>query len=686
MITKLEVSNFRNIKYSALNFETECAILMGANGIGKSNSLNALNWLVTNTLLTDKWGSGENDLNSVFAKDYVAGQNPSVTITLDTGTTFTKKFVKGKSGNNAEYYVNGVKKTKTEFEADLFLDLHFVKKLRCEKEVNELRLFTDPLYALQKLDAKALRLLLVELGCSVSNEEVYESNSKFEELKQYEAKYRSDFTVMRTSLKTDRQDLNKQVEATDMLIDSIKVGEYEPSIKAEREETKNKLMLQLNDLKSGARNVTDDLENKLKDIKHQKELFVKEQETNINSKISILKEKKENALNYAREKQNERLQAINSQIQVKSEELNTLEASKEAYQQTLDQKRNEAANYKAKTDKLMEYKKAHEEMLERISKSEFKGYVTCPDCGKIFATDPSAELLFNKQKQDDIANHNTNLAQIEIDLKQIEKDFFNCIQLGKKAKAQLEEVETKLTKVNREISELNDSKRNAESETTLADTDRLEQIELEIVALESQDIDTTKYDVEINNLNSKIQQAILEAESTNKQVIEELQEKINYVDEQIRECYRAESLINSKNEAQNKRSKLVSELNNIDYLIELVNSFIQTKIKMINHKAKDITGIDFVMLEENLTNDGVKEVCYATVDGVEFANVNTSQKVVAGIQFIEKIKEILGANNLPILADRLEGFDDLEKIKGLTTEQMICTVVGNKNQKEIIVM
>ena len=686
MIKQLEISNFRNIKYSTLNFEPKCAILMGANGIGKSNSLNALNWLVTNTLLTDKWGSGENDLNSVFAKDYVAGQNPSVTITLDTGTTFTKKFVKGKSGNNAEYFVNGVKKTKTEFEADLFLDLHFVKKLKCEKEVNELRLFTDPLYALQKLDAKALRLLLVELGCSVSNEEVYESNSKFEELKQYEPKYRSDFTVMRTSLKTDRQDLNKQVEATDMLIDSIKVGEYEPSIKAEHEATKNKLMLQLNDLKSGARNVTDELENKLKDIKHQKELFVKEQETTLNSKISILKEKKENALNYAREKQNERLQAINSQIQVKSEELNTLQASKEAYQQTLDQKRNEAAGYKAKTDKLMADKKTYEESLEQVSKREFKGYVTCPDCGKIFATDPTAEILFNKQKQDDVANYNTKLAQIEIDLKQIEKDFFSCIDVGRKAKAQLEEVETKLTKVNRELNELNDSKRNAETSATLADTERLEQIELEIVALESQDIDTTKFDVEINNLNSKIQQAILETESTNKQVIEELQEKIKYVDDQIRECYRTESLINSKNEAQNKRSKLISQLNDIDYLIELVNGFIQTKIKMINHKAKDITGIDFVMLEENLTNDGVKEVCYATVDGVEFANVNTSQKVVAGIQFIEKIKEILGANNLPILADRLEGFDDLEKIKGLTTEQLICTVVGNKNQKEIIVM
>ena len=30
--------------------------------------------------------------------------------------------------------------------------------------------------------------------------------------------------------------------------------------------------------------------------------------------------------------------------------------------------------------------------------------------------------------------------------------------------------------------------------------------------------------------------------------------------------------------------------------------------------AKSITGLDFVMLEDNLTNDGIKEVCYATVE------------------------------------------------------------------------
>ena len=86
MITQLEIKNFRNISHICLDLK-KCSILTGANGIGKSNTLNAANWLITNTLLTDKWGVGENDLNSVFNTNYIKGQDPSVMITLETGIT-----------------------------------------------------------------------------------------------------------------------------------------------------------------------------------------------------------------------------------------------------------------------------------------------------------------------------------------------------------------------------------------------------------------------------------------------------------------------------------------------------------------------------------------------------------------------------------------------------------------------
>ena len=218
------------------------------------------------------------------------------------------------------------------------------------------------------------------------------------------------------------------------------------------------------------------------------------------------------------------------------------------------------------------------------------------------------------------------------------------------------------------------------------DYSEADSIQVEIENLKQKDINTTEFDTKINDLKAKLQNAITNSSEANKEFKERLNSQLEEIEEQIKATYREESRLESKKEAQAQQKEVKAKLNDTEYLIELVNSFIQLKIKLINNKAKAITGLDFVMLEDNLTNDGIKEVCYATVDGVEFGNVNTSQKIVVGIKFIEKMKEILGHNDLPILADRLEGFDDIDKIKDLTTQQMICTVVGNKNQKEIIVI
>ena len=106
-------------------------------------------------------------------------------------------------------------------------------------------------------------------------------------------------------------------------------------------------------------------------------------------------------------------------------------------------------------------------------------------------------------------------------------------------------------------------------------------------------------------------------------------------------------------------------------------------IKLINDKAYKITGIHFVMLEENLTNAGVTETCYATFDGVPFKDLNTSRKILEGVKFIEKIREISTQNNLPILADRLEGIDSVDKIKNLSKYQVICTRVAENESIEI---
>lgn len=684
MITQLEVKNFRNISHICLDLK-KCSILTGANGIGKSNTLNAVNWLITNTLLTDKWGVGENDLNSVFNTNYIKGQDPSVKITLSSGITYEKKFKKGKDGNTAEFYVNGVKqKSKKEFEDSLYKNFNFEKKLKVSKDVNEIRLFTDALYALQKLDAKALRTLLVELGCSVTNEEVFALHHEFDELKSFVPQFQNDFSKMRINFKQQRTELNKQLDTIPLLLKEYAGKDYDPSEKEALEQEKQKILSKIESLKKNSKAATEEYRNKLLDIKHQKELFVANENSKIMAELAKLEEQKKQAIIESSSTQNDELKAINSKIQSKSEELLSLNNNKKSYETIRNNCREIAQSCKKDVDALLATAEKLEDNLDKVTKNEFKGYVTCPECGNIFATDETALLLFNKQKQDSIADINLQLSNIDIEIKKKEKLFDENYHKGLDAKVEEEKIDKRIFYLKEEIDDLNVQKSNISLKPI--DTSKIDELENKINNLKQTQFDTSAYDSQIEKIEKNIHLLELGEEEKIKSEIDVLSLKLQDVETKIEEQYKIKSNEELRIKTLKQQDDITFDINNIEHYIELVNGFIQTKIKYINDKAKELTGIDFVMLEENLTNDGVKEVCYATVDGVEFGNVNTSKKLEVGIQFIHKIKEILGSNDLPIFADRLEGFDDKDKIRNLTTEQLICTVVGDKEQKEIVII
>lgn len=685
MITKVEIMNFRNLRHIVLEFKERISILTGANGIGKSNTLNGMSYCLTNTLLTDKWGVGENDLDSIFPVDYVKGQEPTVEITLETGVKFKKVFAKGKDGNTTEFYVNGIKeKTKKGFEEKLYEALNFKKKLRCEKEVNELRLFTDPLYPLQKLDPKALRTLLVELGCSVTNEEVYAAHPEYEPLKQFEAKFMGDYTNMRVAWKRDKAELNKQLDAIPSMMENYAGEDFKPEIRKGLEEQKQEVINKINALNSNSKEATADLKKELEETKHQKELYVAEESSKIMTELAKLEEQKKQAVIDANSSQNEELKAINSKIQNKSEEMSALNETMKSYSTTRTNCRNEARQAQTDVDNLYKLIENLHEELEKVTNRQFVGYVTCPDCGKVFVADEAALVLFNKQKQDDLARIQDNISNNEIEIKKKEKIFNETYHKGYEAKVKEEELEKRIFYIKDEIDELNVQKSNIASKPI--DNSKVTDLELKINTLKATQIDTTKFNSKIEELTLKIQKLSTDNSSEKEEEISKLSSLKEDIEAKIKEQYEIEAKQNGRIKTLEKQDDIVFALNDVEHQLELVNGFIHTKISLINNKAKALTGLDFVMLEENISNDGVKEVCYPTINGVEFANVNTSEKIAVGIQFIHKLKEILGANDLPILADRLEGFDDIQKIKNLTTEQMICTVVGNSEQKEIVII
>ena len=121
--------------------------------------------------------------------------------------------------------------------------------------------------------------------------------------------------------------------------------------------------------------------------------------------------------------------------------------------------------------------------------------------------------------------------------------------------------------------------------------------------------------------------------------------------------------------------------------------FIQKRIQLLNERAYKKTGIKFIMAEANLGDGTIKEqtVCYATVNGIPFKDVNTAKKIEVGVNFIAKLKEIavndfgVKFNKLPVLLDKLESFDSSQrKVESFPTYQLFGTAVSSNEGIEIV--
>ena len=209
-------------------------------------------------------------------------------------------------------------------------------------------------------------------------------------------------------------------------------------------------------------------------------------------------------------------------------------------------------------------------------------------------------------------------------------------------------------------------------------------IDEEIKKLDYATPDTTKEEKDLNELDVRLNNLKNANETLIQDEINALDVEISSIRESISNEIVAKSKYAEKIEYETKLADTQKTLNDNEFLLGRCNALINTMISKINEKATAITGLTFVMLEENISNDGVKEVCYATIDNIPFKDVNTAKKLKYGIKFIEKMKELLGQNQLPILADRMEGIDSVDTIKNLTQEQLICTRVSDNEKITIL--
>lgn len=682
-IKEVQISNFRNLASLSIELDSKTTVISGKNGLGKSNALNATSYGITGVILTDKWGYGENDIDSIIPKNAIRGINPEVSIIVEKGGKFTKKFVSDWSndglkvkGHHTEWLVNGVNKTETDFKEDFYKTLNFTPKIK-SKEVNELRLFTDPLYALQKLDAKQLRQLLVELGCSVTPEELYKKG--FEDLRPYGEKYLGKWDVMRKDLKDKNKVLTKEIESLQAKLETV------ATIEGYDESKLKDLTTQYEDLvakkaviqHSGANPQIVEFEKKIEAIKAAIQTKVEEHQKGVQEKIKMLEEQKTLELEKATSKVRKELEPLYIEREKLNNEIERMNASITSYTSAYNNQSNLMTQYILMARNLSSKKTDLAIKLDVVRNSQYENTIICPVCGSMFPASAEEQAKFESHKQEEINSMVEEIQKAENDKASYKQEYDKAKALRDEAWQTVEECKVNLNVASERLEEINRQCKILEAQPV--DTSAVEELDKRISMLELP-VDVTKEYQDLANIKNKVD-SLKNADALKVQdEINNIEMQITDVNSKISEEYIKKSKAAEKLEYEANLKATQEKLNDSESLLERCNKLIQTMISLINQKATEKTGLTFVMLEENLSNDGIKEVCYATVNGVPFKDVNTATKIIYGVKFIEKLKEILGHNEFPILADRLEGIDSLETIKSLTNEQLICTRVSNEEE------
>lgn len=687
MIKKLEIINFRNIKHLTLDLD-RVAIITGQNNLGKSNSLNALNWLVTNKLLTDKYGEGESDIMSIIPIDHRKGEHTEVSIWLDSGTKFTKvykrsydKYTNKVIKHETEYLINDAKcGTQTEFYNSLYIAFGFNPKFTSLK-IEEQRLFTDPLYALLKLDYKELRKLLVALGCSVSNEELY--NLGFRDLEPYEKQYMGKWDVMRKNLKDNIKNLNIDITTLENQLALYNdVVEPDSTKLNDLQNQKTALITELNEVKTkNTRSMVEDIKNQITKLNNNLDLKRNSLKLEYQAKINALMQDKVNiSTNLEKTKFDtlkcfiEPINDLRNELIMKKSNLADLNLGIGKHQNNLS-----TYNYKSKS---LEMEKNN--LSDRLGKAiNEKDEMICPVCG--------SPIQLNKEAHEqEIAELTDRLNQIDVDLEQLDQQKEDTLQLIENLQVEKKTLEESISADQLRLSAKELAKANAEKELCekISQDNQEKEIQDQILELEEKVRNINdEFEAEMKAIDSLVEKKnniILDSQKAVNEQVEIINQKITALDEEIKNEYILKNDYDLKCEKEKSIQEFIQKLNDEEALLGRLNEFIQKMCQLINDKAKEITGFNFIMLEQNLTNDGITETCYVVDDNnVPYKDINTARKVEMGINFIDVVRK-QNPNNLPIMVDRLEGIDHIEKISKFTDKQLICTRVSTDTNLNVI--
>ena len=654
-LIRMALENFKGIKQAEFVFGGYDANIYGANGTGKTTIYDALTWLLFGKSSGEKANFSPKTITADGAAHNL-DHSVECDIEIDGVTTTFKrvyhevyKRTRGNaeavlSGHTTDYFIDGVPKKEKDYQkfwSEIF------------ESDEQVKLLTMPFYFSESLHWEKRRGILLEICGNISDLDIMETDSELKELAEIiNGKPVDEYKKI---IKARKQTINKQLEliparideATKAIPDNLPTDSIEVMKaraddlrKAISEEEQNKAaILAGNGVQASIRAEIAELNAQLSEARAR---FVEN-----------LRKTKDSAL---------------GKVQEIRKKLSDAESEMQTNTRTADEAKRTALDIETKREYIMTSYKEKQNEYNTLEQEQFdESSVFCDKCGQALPADKVSELKarFNENKSNKLAEIKQSMTDlIEDGKKNASKEMLSEAKvLIEKLEAEVNSSVEKISNIKMELEAAISESDKVISDKSFEETEEYKTISDKISKLQSNGGDVPNTDV----VDSRID-ALRNAEATVNSAISALETEI----------------VQKKriSELEKEERSLGEEYETAERILYLCEKFTRVKSALLNGKINEkFKSVKFQLFKQNITNDGIDDICDVLVPAasgafVPFGDANNAARINAGIEIIETLGEYYGVE-VPIFVDNAESVTRIVPTKG----QLIRLVVSESDNE-----
>lgn len=617
VLKSMQIKNFKGIEYLGVEFTNRTEIC-GRNGLGKTSIQDAFLWCLFGKDSTGASSFSVKPLDEngkmieyadvdVFCQLIIDGVDVALRRRWEEKRTKSGEY----KGNEGKYFINEAPVKESEFAT-------YINSI-CDENLFKLITSTGAFNRMKDADR---RKVLAAMSDAIKDEDIaQEFPNVLKALQQGKSveQFKDEIKNQKSRAKVELEQYPHRLrENADMRpIVSEDVTAYSILIEQKKSEIETlKAKIASQDAEAGLSHIKSQIEEKNKDIR------------DIISSIEKEREVKLNALKTAQNSLEERKKQIVSLIETEKKMLNSLSLQESEQKSYLE-------SIKA------EWIKVNSSTISAEVDS------VCPTCGKPFSQDD-----IETKKNEIVRSFNEDKLQR---LKEIDSSGKSTIERIKSIKDEYESHSMSLTSYEIQHKEIEDNLKSViQSIVELVPVGLVLEASLEYKKLKTQ---VNELEVKLNTYScSEVKSELGDKVVSLENEVLVMQAEISKVDEIKR-------LDARKAELEKKQKEMAQLVANYEQIEAEILAFSMKKTNLIEQSiSSKFRMVKFKMFEYNLTNDGVREVCICTVNGVPYKDLNTAMQYNADIDIINALSnhyKIVA----PVFIDRAESINNIEDTK-----------------------